>query len=763
MSESHAAPSASPGDNSRALTTSTVETALATFVQPQGAAPVSEGAINLREYWLVLVKRKWTVIGLLCVAVALALVITVLTTPLYRAMTVIQIEREPVKVVDFKDVTPNDTAGPDYYQTQYELLKSRSLAERVVDQLGLARKEASAPARGKSLTDWIAESVDGRNVGNPATQKPAAVAREEEARAAQAQMLLSSLTVEPVRNSRLVRLSFDSADPATAATVINAFAQNYVNLNLERRYEATAYAKTFLEERLAQVKLRLEEAERKMLEYARDYDIVALGGEKGGTTASRNLEDFNAALAEAQQARIKAEALFNQLQAATGGNLPQVLESRIIATLRDARVRLESEYQDKSNTYLSEHPTMVDLQGRIKEIEKQIAKEKKVIADSIRADYDAAVARERLIRQKFQDSKKEVNTLQTASIQYNILKREADTNRTLYEGLLQRYREVGVDAGVGSNNIFVVDKAEVPKGYFKPDYRKNLLIGLLVGLIAGIGVAFLFEHLDDTFKRPGDVEERLGLSVVGLIPESEEIMKGTSLIRLSVEQPRSGIVEAYRSVRTALQFAGEHGAPKVLALTSSQKGEGKTTSSVGIGIQFAQFGSKVLIIDADMRNPSLHKALSGANEVGLTNVLAGGKQPAEVTQSTPIANLYFMPTGPLPPNPAELLASNKMKELLDLAREKFDYVIIDSPPILGLADVLVIGNLADSMLLEIHAGTTPRSTVQAAVKRLANVRIRPLGCIMTRMRGGAHGYGYHYDYYYAYGKHDGDSDKRLAA
>lgn len=760
MNDSPLAPAGQPPESSRALAMAAGDGALSTYVQPAtGNAAADDDDINLREYWQVLVKRKWTVIGLLFLALAISVVVSVLTTPVYRAVTVIQIDREPVKVVDFKDLTPNDTAGPDYYQTQYELLKSRSLAERVVGDLNLTRQPEQAEGRDTSVMSWVSELVDGRSSPKAPAQKQVTAAQEEEDRIARAQGLLSSLTIEPVRNSRLVRLSFDSTDPTTAATIVNAFAQNYVNLNLERRYEATAYAKTFLEERLAQVKIRLEEAEQKMLEYARDYDIVGLSGEKGGTTASRNLEDFNSALAEAQQARIKAEALYTQLKAASGGSLPQVLESRIISTLRDNRVRLETEYQDKSNTYLPAHPIMVDLQDRIKEVEKQIAKEKKVIADSIRADYEAAVARESLIRKKFQDSKKEVNTLQTASIQYNILKREADTNRTLYEGLLQRYREVGVDAGVGSNNIFVVDKAQAPKDAYKPDYRKNLLIGLFLGLIAGIGMAFLFEHLDDTYKRPAELEAQLGLSVVGMIPEADEMMKGMSLIQLSIEQPRSGIVESYRSVRTALQFAGEHGAPKVLALTSSQKGEGKTTSSVGIGIQFAQFGSRVLIIDADMRNPSLHKALSGNNEAGLTNVLAGGAQPSDVTQSTAVPNLYFMPSGPLPPNPAELLASDTMKDLLKLAREKFDYVIIDSPPILGLADVLVIGNLADSLLLEIRAGSTPRSAVQAAVKRLANVRIRPLGCILTRVRGGAHGY--HYDYYYAYGAHPGAGGKQL--
>lgn len=428
-----------------------------------------------------------------------------------------------------------------------------------------------------------------------------------------------------------------------------------------------------------------------------------------------------------------------------------MLESPIIKSLRESKVKLESEYQDKLGTFKPGYPAMLELKNRITEIDSQIAKEKKVVGDSIRATYEAAKAHEAMIAERFNSSRDEVLDLQTAGIEYSILKREADTNRELYDGLLQRYKEVGVAGGVGNNNISVVDRAEVPKSYYKPDVKMNLLIGMIIGLFGGIGLAFLFEHLDDTFKRSVDVENLLGLPVIGLIPESPEMNDGASVVQVSLDDPRSAVVEAYRSVRTALQFSGERGAPQLLALTSSEKGEAKTTSAVGIGIQFAQFGSKVLIIDADLRNPSLHKVFGGDNLHGLTNVLAGGESPSRVTHNTPVSNLYFMSSGPLPPNPAELLSCNKMKQLLEVARGKFDYIIIDSPPILGLADVLVIANLADAVILEIHAGATRRATVQAALKRLTAVRIKPLGCMLTRMRHGIHGYGYSYDDYYTYG------------
>jgi succinoglycan biosynthesis transport protein ExoP len=732
--------------------------AVSTYINPESYLPQGEDAINLREYWHVIAKRKWTVISLLSMVILVTLVATLLTTPIYRGTTLIQIEREAAKVVDFKDVEANDSSGADFYQTQYELLKSKSLALRVVDQLGLDRLKQSQPKKDQGIAEWLAK-LQGDAVRstpnnlNPSNTNPGNANPSDALRSNQASALLTSLTVEPVRNSRLVRVSFDSPQPEMAAKVANAIAQNFISVNMERRFDANSYAKTFLEERIAQVKAKLESAEKSMLEYARDNEIYSLGKE-GGTTASRDVEDFSIALNAAQQERIKAESLYRQLMTTYAGELPQVLESPIIQSLRESKVKLESEYQDKLSTFQPNYPSMLELAARIEQINVQINKERKVVASSIKATYEASKANEDLIKEKFNLSKNKMLDEQSLGIQYNILKRESDTNRELYDGLLQRLKEVGVTGGVGTNNISVVDQAEVPKSKFKPNLDKNLLIALLIGLVAGIGLAFLFEHLDDTFKQAITVETELGLSVIGLIPDSVEMREGGNIIQLSVDNSRAAIVEAYRSVRTALQLSGEDGAPRVIAMTSAEKGEAKTTSSVAIGTQFAQFGSKVLIIDADLRNPSLHKVIGGDNLIGLTNILTGGESPAKLTRSTAVSNLYYLPSGPLPPNPSELLSSKKMLQLLELAREKFDYVIIDGPPILGLADVLVIANLVDSIILAIHAGTTRRATVQAALKRLQAVRVRPLGVILTRMRHGIHGYGYNYDYYYSYG--DGD-------
>jgi len=348
-------------------------------------------------------------------------------------------------------------------------------------------------------------------------------------------------------------------------------------------------------------------------------------------------------------------------------------------------------------------------------------------------------------------SKNEMLDLQTRSIQYNIIKREADTNRQLYDGLLQRLKEVSVAGGVGTNNISVVDQAQIPNKMFKPVLKLNLAIAIILGLVGGIGLALFFEYLDDTFKQASEVERLLGIPVLGLIPESVELNNKVNVVQLMLEDGRSALAEAYRSVRTALQFATAHGAPKLMGVTSTNMGEGKSTSALSIAIQFAQSGQRVLLIDADLRNPSLHRVLGADNTQGLTNCLAGKLQPFEVTLNTTVNNLFAITTGPLPPNPAELLSGKKMQMLLELAADRFDHIIIDSPPILGLADALVIANLVEGMLLVVEAGKTRRAAAQASIKRLLSVRAKPLGCLLTKMSGQAHGYGYEYYYGEGYG------------
>lgn len=703
--------------------------------EPQAA----EDEIDLLEYWRVLVKRKWTVLGALGIVLAITLVGTLLMTPVYRATTLLQIERDTINVVNLQSVTPTESAADkDFYQTQFELLQSRTLAQRVISQLNLAQGPVFERMRSPSAIGKLLALL--RGGGEEATDE-AAIAAEDSGNAT---AFLARLSIEPVRNSRLVRVNFDSPEPAFSAKVVNAVAEAFIASNLERRFDASSYAKDYLEDRLEQLKLKLEDSEKQLVAFAQKEQIVNIDDRQ--SLSGQNLGEINAALAKAQDERFRAEAKWRQSQAASGMGLPDVLGSELIQNLQKTRATLKGEYQQKLSLYKPDYPLMQQLGSQIDEIDKQIAAEVANIKASVQAQYLAAKGQEDLLRERIGELKIAELDLQDRSIQYNTLKREVETNRQLYDGLLQRYKEIGVAGGVGTNNISVVDSAEVPTGKHSPRLALNLAVGLLLGLFGGMLLALLMERLDDTLKVPEDLEKQLGLAVLGIIPKLKGMTPAVAL-----DDPRSAFAEAYRSVRTALQFSTESGVPKTLLITSATPSEGKSTSALTLARNFAQLGKRVLLIDADLRNASLHKLLGQDNSRGLSNHLAGAIKAPEAILPTDERNLWVMLTGPLPPNPAELLASGRMMSLLTVAAEKFDQIVIDGPPVMGIADAPILANMSHGTLLVVEAGQTRLGVARVAVKRLLGARARLIGAVLTKYDAKITGYGYGDYGYYAYG------------
>lgn len=746
-------------EQGRALTTWSASPLSTHVLQPgsHGQEP-DEDSINLREYWAIIVKRKWTVISFFLIVLIAVVTATFLMTPVYRASLTLQIERTVAKIVEFKNVRPDEASqDKDFYQTQYELLKSRTLAERVMGQLGLmehplfsGKKE---PGLFESISAWAGNKENARRDASK-NHKPDMV-----------QNFLNHLTVEPVRNSRLVKVNFDSPDPELSARVANAMADVFIKLNLERRIDTSSYAKTFLEERLQQIKSKLEDSERQLVDFARQEAIINVDDKQ--TAVSQRFQELNSALGKATQERVEAEAQYQQIQASKSKAVDKILGNVSIQKLKEFKAKLENDYMEGLQVYKPAYPKMQQLEAQIAEIQARINTEVSNVVAAVNSTYETARYKENMVLAQLNESKRELLDLQGRSIQYTILKRETDTNRQLYDGLLQRLKEVGVAGGADTNNVSVVDKAEVPNHKFKPSLRFNALIAALIGLFGGIGLAFLFEHLDDTVKQPEDLERLLGIATLGVIPlirgGGKDRDKDSAGLALStIEDPRSAFAEAYRSVRTALQFSTADGAPRVLMLTSTAAGEGKSTSALSLAIHFAQAGKRVLLVDADLRNPSLHRTLEIENTQGLTNVLAGEAQAYAVTKPTTVSNLFIMPTGPLPPNPAELLSGAKMLALINLAAEKFDHVIIDGPPVLGLADALVLGNLAEATILVVEAGITRRGFAQNAIKRLRSSHTRLLGGILVKVDARGNAYGYHQNYYY-YNRDAEVSANRLTA
>ncbi|MHB8724065.1 MAG: GumC family protein [Casimicrobiaceae bacterium] len=716
-------------------------TDVSTLVLPPSAGAAEDEELHFLDLWRVIVKRKWTVIAFFAIAVVTALLATFLMTPIYQAVITLQIDREAPKIVEYKNVTPSELQGDqDFYQTQYTLLKSRTLAERVMDQMNLKQNQGFG---GSGALPWWVGLLK-KDEADTASAPDAARRIKEQAITA----FLRALSVEPVHNSRLVKVYFASPDPRLAAEVLNNIAQNFININLERRFQASSYAKRFLQENLAQTKAKLEDSERTLADFQRAQQIINVDDNKN--ILSQTLAEADLAAANAQQERVKAEAQYKEFDSAPE-SAPAALADRAIQTLKEQRAKMQADYQDMLRVYKPAFPKMQALNASILELQRKIKAETEVVRRSIAGTYKAAVAQDNSAKAELESTKQAVLDLQSRSIQYNILKRDVDTNRQLYEGLLQRLKEVSIAGGIGINNIAVIDPAEPPILPYRPRLSFNLLIAVIFGLGGGVALAFFLDHLDDTLHTPDEMEHLTRLPVLGVVPDTrpEKGKEDQALALVAHTDPRSAIAEAYRSVRTALQFSTREGAPKHLVVTSAVSGEGKTTTALALAINLAQTGKMVLVVDADLRNPSLHKQLGVENTRGLTNFLSSDLPALAVVRPTQVPNLYCIPSGQLPPNPVELLSGPKLLNLVTQLDERFSHIIFDAPPVLGIADAIVLGNQIGTVLFMVSAGKTRKAHVRAALKRLRQASVVPIGALMTRLdlRDGMYGYESAYYYY----------------
>jgi polysaccharide biosynthesis transport protein len=717
------------------------ESRLDTYRPFARASDYSDPPIDYRKYFGVLIKNRWLILSISSVCCALGILVTLLQTPIYQATTTIQIRQEAKNLVGIARLDALD-AGGDFYQTQNELLKSRALAEIVVSNLALAQNDSFL---GGQVSTWA--GIRGRFIGSERANAEDSSAQKRRA----TRLVMAGLSVEPVGASSVVRVSFDHADPRIAQEVSAAIADNFILSNMQRNIDASAHARGFLEQRLEELKRTVEESEKKLIAYAEEQDILVTGQDQ--TLVTTNLTAMNAALTGANKVLVQRELLWQQAQAAEGMGLPQILESGAIASLRGKRAELLATYQDDLQKYKPSFPNMVHLRARINEIDRQIAAEIKLIKESLRSSYQAALEEQQSLSRHVAKLKADVMDGQTRSIQYNILKREVDTSKTLYDGLLQRYREIGVAGGVDANNlannVAIVDRAQVPGAPYRPNGTLNVSLALVLGLMLGGAVAFVREYFDDTFKTPDELEEGLGLPVLGVIPLS----LGFEQSNVLTTDPRSDIAEAFRSLRTALQFSTPFGVPQSLLVTSGYSGEGKSTTAIILARNFAQLGMKVLLIDADLRNPTVHKHFGLKTDSGLTNCLVGQALPPEAFQPTDLPYLTFLPCGPLPPNPAELLAGRRLPILLAVASEKFDLVIVDGPPVAGLADAPLLASMTAGTLLVVEANAARRGASMAALKRLCFARAHMVGTVLNKFDVRKAGYGSEYGE--RYGSQDG--------
>lgn len=695
----------------------------------------------LRHYLRILIRWRYVIAGALAACVILGIIITLLMTPKYTAASTIEIARESNRVTNFESVEREaGIADQEFYQTQYGLLKSRSLAERVALELQLINSpEFFARFKAQDDRNPAFVLVNGRY---PAS------GRAERQRVA-GEVLLDHLGVDPERLSRLVNIGFTSPDPVFSAKVANAWAQNFIRTNLERRVEATAYGREVLQRQLAQLRERLNESQRQLVGYASAERLINLPaqGSQGGTRSlvADDLSALNTALAEATADRIQEEAKFTQ--AGRSGASTQALNNTAINGLRQRRAELSADYQRLMTQFEPDYPSAKAIRSQLAELDSSIAREEQRVQGSLGANYQQARQRENDLRSKVEALKAQFLDTQRRSIQYNIYQQEVDSNRALYDGVLNRFKEIGVAGGVGVNNVSVVDDADVPQKPSSPRMFLNLALSLIAGLGLGIGLALALEQIDETIADPAEVERRLGLPLLGSVPK---VISGTP--RDALLDRKSELVDAYLAVQTNLSFTTEHGVPRSLSVTSTRPAEGKSTTSLALATMLARAGRRVILVDGDMRSPSIHMLGGVTHDRGLSNFLAGDDAIEGLTFVMDDIGITAMSAGPIPPNAAELLTGNRLSLLIDRLLTQFDHVVIDSPPVMGLADAPLIGGRVEGVVYAVESHGIRSTLVKTALGRLAAANARILGGVLTKFEARKAHYGYGYDYGYSYGR-----------
>jgi polysaccharide biosynthesis transport protein len=699
----------------------------------------------LLQYWQLAMRWKWVIIGIIIASLIAGLVATTLMTPEYTAASRIEISRDQKNVTKVDGVDDGATGRDvEFYATQWELLESRTLAERVARSLKLADNAAFFASHGTTPDD-TSDLFDTRNLPVSADQR---TKREKKAIA----ILEKHVGIAPIRGSSLVDIRYRSASPTFARDISNAWTQEFIQTSLDRRLESTGQARKYLEDKLAELKEKVELSERALVNYASQKGIVSLSKSQGSdgktqterTLISNDLEALNDALAKATADRIIAESRARGAQ--SGGASAEALGNVAISQLRQKRAEVAAEYAKLMVQFEPGYPAARALSEQIRVLDNSISREESRVGSSRTSEFREALQRETQLSGRVEQLKARLDLEQRDNIQYKIYQREADRNSQLYDSILQRYKEIGV-AGVGTNNISIVDPAQIPDKPSAPSLTTNLALAL----IAGIGLALLatlaLNQIDEGLREPGQVNRLLQLPLLGSVPDVEE--KDTLDM---LGDAKSLLSEAYLSIRSNLAFSTDHGVPKSFMVTSTRPAEGKSTTSLALAIVLARTGKRVILIDADMRSPSIHGFLDLGNKEGLSNYLAGEDDWKRLVGPTKIKNLQLLPAGPTPPSAAELLSSDRMLNLVQSALAHCDHVVIDSAPILGLADAPLLSRAVEGCVFVAEAEGVAVRGIKAALSRLHSVQAHIFGAVLTKLNSRQAGYGYGYGYGDGYGE-----------
>lgn len=722
-----------------------------------GSTPVSYGGMLaqdslLHDYLRVLIKRRWLILASVVLVVSVVGISTLRTPPVYVAVGSIAINKVDPMVLSLKESSQDfEYYDPADLDTEVRILKSDLLALQVIRQLNLDKPAGSAA------------QTAGNELSTDALQADPART------AAALGSFRGGLQVSLVPNTRIIEIRYRSTDKELAARVVNALANTYVEQNFKTRFESTMQASDWLSKQLVDLQIKVETSQEKLVRYQKDHQILGIDEKQNIITAK--LDELNRELTAAEAARMEKEAVYESVETgdpaavsstgtldASGKLVPAI--STLLEKLREQEADLRIQIAQMNSQFGPAYPKLAQMNSQLKEVTAQIQTETRKVLGRLRTDFLAAAQQEKMLRAALEQQKIEANKLNENAIEYSLLKRDVDTNRTLYEGLLEKLKEAGVTASLRSNNFRIVDVARVPAAPSEPNLPRNLLVALALGLTTGVGLAFVLEGLDNTVRTPDQAQAVSSLPSLGMIPlgsRSRAELPNRKRLRLAaskeavelvtLERPKSQMAESYRALRTSLLLTSLGGPPHVILVTSALPGEGKSTTSLNAAIVLAQKGARVLLMDADLRRATLHKTLGMGPCDGLSNVLTGNASLQQaIVPSNILPNLFLLPAGTPPPNPAELLASIQMQELLVQLRAQYDHIIMDTPPTLSVTDPVILSTLADRVVLVIRSGQTTKQALRRARDILLQVNAHVCGVLLNAVDLASPDYYNYYEY-----------------